>query len=71
MLKHLDDRVLHDSQFANLVSQFDAIISQGKFTPSEIREAAMYAQIRYEMFNPRPVTFSPQLLEEIKFRMNE
>ncbi len=67
----IDERFRNDPEFCALVKNFEALISSAKFTPSEIREAALLAQIRYEMYNPRPVEFSPQLYEEIKFRLGK
>lgn len=69
MLKHADDRMRNDPKFAALVKQLEAAIQFGDFTPSEIREALLLAQIRYEMTNPRPITFSRELTNELEFRM--
>ena len=44
----LQDRLLHDSKFRCLVDVLYAAIERADFTPTEIREAAMLAQMRYE-----------------------
>lgn len=65
-MKTLDQRFEQDSQFHALVKNLENIISTAQFTPSELREALMYAQIRYERKNPRMTTFSPDLEAELK-----
>ncbi len=68
-MRSLDQRYLDDPQFAMLVKHFEAMFTTAQFTPTEIREAAMLAQMRYEMNHPRLVTFSPDLRRELEFRM--
>ena len=70
-MKHLDDRYLNDPAFHALVQMIEAQIEHGQFTPSEIREALMFAQLRNEMINPRPVTFSPDLMRHLEFMMKQ
>lgn len=49
----------NDPQYHNLVNTFVALIDRGQFTPSELREAAIYAATLCEMMKrPRPF-FSP------------
>lgn len=71
MLKHADDRFRNDAVFASLVKTLEAAIEMGQFTPSEVREALLLAQMRSEMRNPRPITFSPDLMRELEFRMKK
>ena len=52
------DRYFNDPMFHNLVDMMQAMIHRADFTPTEMREAAMLAQIIYEERNPRPVVFS-------------
>jgi hypothetical protein len=54
----LRKRAETDPSFRQLVRMFEACLEQGQYTPTEIREAAMLAQILYEERHPRPVTFS-------------
>lgn len=70
-LKHADDRMRNDPFFASLVKQLEAAIEFGDFTPSEVREALLLAQMRFEMNHPRPITFSPDLMRELEFRMKK
>jgi hypothetical protein len=64
-LKYADDRYRNDQLFAQLVDIIYKSCKLGKFTPSEVREAATLAQIKFEMDNPRPVMLSPQLRREL------
>jgi len=43
-----EERYRNDPVFHNLVDQIYHLIKQGEYTPTEIREAAMLAQIKYE-----------------------
>lgn len=52
------DRYEQDPAFHALVDMMYAAIVQGQFTPTEIREAAMLAQIKYEERYPRPMIFT-------------
>jgi len=52
------DRYHQDAAFQHLVDMMRYVIDRGEFTPTEIREAAMLAQIMYEELNPRPVVFT-------------
>jgi hypothetical protein len=52
------ERYQTDSHFHAMVDMMLAAIKQARFTPTEIREAAMLAQIIYEERHPRPHTFS-------------
>ena len=51
------DRYRNDAHFAQLVDMLYAAIDQADFTPTEIREAAMLAQIRYEEIRIRPLIY--------------
>jgi hypothetical protein len=67
-MKTLDQRVLDDPQFAALVKHFEMFYETLQFTPSEIREAALLAQMRHEMRYPRLTYFSEDVMREIEFR---
>jgi len=55
------DRYLRDPEFAALVNMFTAMIAQGHYTPSEIREAAILARTRYEILFPQPMFYRPSV----------
>jgi hypothetical protein len=63
-----DKKYLNDPQFRSLVDTMLALIQNQQTSFSEIREAALFAQLRYEMCNPRSIYLSPELLAEIEFR---
>lgn len=44
----LEDRLMNDPKFRLLVDTFFMYIRDAEFTPTEIREAAMLAQIKFE-----------------------
>lgn len=48
-----EDRYCSDPLFKTIVDQMYRLICEGEFTPTEIREAALLAQIKYEMNNPK------------------
>lgn len=52
----LQSRYERDPAFRNLVSMLEATLHALHYTPSELREAVMYAATRFEMLNPRSVT---------------
>lgn len=47
------DRYLEDAHFRQLVDALYGAIEQAQFTPTEIREAAMLAQIKFEELHIR------------------
>lgn len=48
-MKTPEEKYLNDPQYHTLVETLYALIARAEFTPSEIREAAVYATILYEM----------------------
>ncbi len=54
MRTSVTERYRTDATFRALVDMMRAAINNAEFTPSEIREAAMLAQIFYEETNLRP-----------------
>jgi len=53
------DRYQNDNHFRTLVDTLWAVIERAEFTPTEIRQAAMLAQILYEDRRPpKPVVFT-------------
>lgn len=52
------ERYQNDPTFHALVDMMTCELERGQFTPTEIREAAMLAQIRHEEIHPRATFFS-------------
>ena len=57
------ERYETDAHFRTLVDHLHAAILQAEFTPTEIRQAAMLAQIMYEERRPGRYVFN---LEDVK-----
>lgn len=49
------ERYHHDAAFRNLVDTLYMLIEQATFTPTEVREAVMLAQIKFEELHIRPL----------------
>lgn len=64
-MRTLNDRYHNDPVFHQLVDTMYSMIVNLKTTPTEIREAAMFAQLKFEMENPRPITISEDLLKQL------
>jgi hypothetical protein len=54
----IKERFENDPAFRMMVDMFYACIERGDYTPTEIREAAMYAQIWWESTHIRPMQFT-------------
>jgi len=68
-LKYADDRYANDPKFHHLVRSLEALIENLEMTPSEIREAAVYACLRVEVRRPpTPIAISPDLEAYLKLR---
>ena len=67
-MRYPDERYKHDVQFKMLVDTLYKMIKDTQFTPTEIREAALLAQIHFEYDNPRPIMVSPEMAERIRMR---
>lgn len=50
-----EDRYNNDPAYRTLVDYMVHMIHQLQFTPSELRDAAMFAAIRFEQRNTRPI----------------
>lgn len=68
MMIPTDEKYLKDPQFAMLVNSMIAQVRNLNTSFSEIREAVLFAQLKYELENPRVISFSPNLIAEIEFR---
>lgn len=62
----IDERYRNDPLFHALVNVLIQHIEEMKLTPTEIREACILAQIKYESTHVRPLVFSRELTDFIK-----
>ena len=51
------ERYMNDSHFRAMVDMLYSLILEAKYTPMEIREAIMLAQIKYEELNLKPLIY--------------
>ena len=58
-------RYQNDTHFHTIMDTFLALIRDAKYTPTEIREAAMLAQIIYEETTLRPI-----LIEHVRWEQD-
>lgn len=49
------EKYLNDADYHALVTMLEGFIHRAQFTPSELREAAVYACIRYESGRVKPM----------------
>lgn len=63
-----EEKYFHDPTYRQLVDMLENFIHQAQFTPSELREASMFACIRYEMrrFPRGLVTIDPKVESAIQ-----
>ena len=54
-MDRIDDRYRNDPAFHAMVDTMRAVIENMQLTPSEVREAAMYACYQTEMRRPTPI----------------
>lgn len=55
-MKTPQEKYENDPEYRYLVQMFEALIHEARFTPSEIRQAALFACCRYELHQlPRRV----------------
>lgn len=50
-----EEKYQNDPQFKSIVDCMVSAIYQNKYSPSELREMAVFASIKYEMEHVRPV----------------
>ncbi len=60
------DRYRDDPAFKSLVQVLLSQIREAKYTPTEIREAAMFAQILYE-----ETTLRPLMIDVVRLEIND
>lgn len=60
MMKTPREKYLNDPEYHQLVRMLEGFIESARFTPSELREAAVLACINYEMRHVREQTIDPR-----------
>lgn len=65
-LRTIEDRYRNDGAFYSLVKNMEMMIENLHFTPSEVREAAVYACLMVETRNPRPMNISKDLEDHLR-----
>ncbi len=58
-MKTAQEKYENDPDYHMLVETLYAWIVKHRYTPSELREAAMFASIMYEQNNVRPIRIGP------------
>lgn len=64
-------RYSEDPEFRRLVDTLTSFIEHLQFTGSDLKEAAIYATILFELRHPKPLVFypgeiTPEMLEQIR-----
>lgn len=54
------EKYMNDPEYHRLVEFLESFIEHARFTPSELREAAVLASINYEMRHVREQTIDPR-----------
>lgn len=54
------EKYMNDPEYNHLVQTLEKFIEQARFTPSELREAAVLACINYEMRHVREFVIDPR-----------
>jgi hypothetical protein len=57
--RKLEEAYRNDPEFRQFVKTMYMLIEQLKFSPSEVRDAAMFAVWMHERDNPKPVMMFP------------
>jgi hypothetical protein len=72
-MKTPQEKYQNDPKYRMLVDTMENLIHQAEFTPSEVREAAMFACIKYEYCRPPRPMFIPKrcLGPEFEYRFQE
>lgn len=58
-MKSPREKYMSDPHYHELVNVLESFIERARFTPSELREAAVLASINYEMRNIRSASIDP------------
>ena len=65
-MKTPKEKYLNDPEYHRLVDILENFIHQARFSPSELREAAILASINYEMKHIRDMHIDPKAEEAFK-----
>lgn len=65
----VEHRYMNDAAFHQLVRVIEQVLENVDLTPSEVREAAMYACIRFEQFHPKTFRLTVEDAQRIKDRI--
>jgi hypothetical protein len=79
-MRTIEEKYLNDPEFHSLVDMMYHLIGTKDYSPSELREAAMLASIKFQMVNARKYVFTyaegekviheiDRLREEIQLKM--
>lgn len=60
------EKYMNDPEYHALVQMLEQFIERARFTPSELREAAVLACINYEMRHIREKTIDPRAAEAFR-----
>ena len=64
-MKTPEEKYTNDPEYRRLVDSLEQLVEMGRFTPSELREACVYAAIRYEMRRVPKIQYDPRADEAI------
>jgi len=65
------DRYCNDPMFHSLVDMMVAAIMDAKYTPSEMRDAALLASIKYEELHVHPRAYPKEIIDWLNKKGNE
>jgi len=65
-MKTPKEKYMNDPEYHQLVDMLEQFIERARFTPSELREAAVLACINYEMRHVRNITIDPRTEEAFR-----
>lgn len=65
-MKSPKEKYMNDPEYHQLVDMLESFIDLARFTPSELREAAVLASINYEMRHVRDFVIDPKTHEAFR-----
>jgi len=65
-MKSPKEKYMNDPEYHQLVDMLESFIDRARFTPSELREAAVLASINYEMRHVRDFVIDPRTNEAFR-----